>query len=353
MLYHFEFVKNAGIYDINNDVLDFFQKSISQSKYSPLMLNEKLRQVVADSSILETKFKNVFKELGRDPIDKNVVYNFLSNNNNVVELLTNISYPLLKLNSPEYDNLFIKIKELYIFMWNSTLTTQTCANNYGTLSQHYVDHDKLNKKSRRICPFCGLVKLDDPAEKRNEYDHYLDKNTFPYLSLNFYNLVPMCGKCNKRPNKGTKNLIFNTNGTRRIAYNPYSTVKPFEITLSCNNIFLPDEKWILTTNSDKPDIGFKTWKTVFKIDSRYRNYIKSEFEFWLDQFTSYCKRYGTLPDTVTDFKTKVQEYLRDILVFFNDELGHFLHLKFWNYLIDIADSDLELIITLMKEKSEF
>jgi len=353
MLYNFEFVKNAGVYDVNIDVLDFFQKSISKSKYSAKIMSENLRKVVEDSSTLEIKFKDVFKELNRNTIDKNVVYDFLKNNNNVLELLTNVAYPLLELKSPEYDDLFIKIKELYLFIWNSTLTTQTCASNYSSLNQHYFDHDTLNKNTRRVCPFCGLVKLDDPAEKRNEYDHYLDKSTYPYLSLNFNNLVPMCGKCNKRPNKGTQNIIFDSKGTRRIAYYPYNDVKPFEISLNCKNIFMPNEKWILTTSSEKPDIGFKTWKTVFKIDSRYANYIKSEFEFWLNQFTSYCEGSGALPETVSDFKNKVQSYLNDILIIFKNELGYFLHLKFWNYLVGIPDSDLELIINLMKERRDF
>ncbi|WP_284653505.1 hypothetical protein [Flavobacterium terrisoli] len=351
MLYHFEYVNNAGIYSVNNDVIDFFQKSITRTRFSTSAMSDNLKKVVADSIMLESKFKDVFVELNRAGIDKTVVFNFLSNNNNVVELLTNVNYPLLTLEKPLYDNLIKKIRNLYLFIWSSTFNTLTCSNTYGTLDHHYQEHDTLNKKSRRICPFCGLSKLDDPIEKRNEYDHYLDKGTYPYLALNFNNLVPMCGKCNKRPNKGTQNLIFDTKGNRRIAYYPYSSVKSFEIKLNCKNLFMPTEKWILTSSSSNPDIGFKTWKTVFKIDSRYANYIKSEYSFWIDSFTTYY--HGNLPTTIIEFKQKIESYVEDVLKIFQNDLGYMLHVKFWNYLVDVQDSDLELVITLMDEKSKF
>lgn len=351
MLYHFEFVNDAEIYSVNDDVLDFFQKSISRSRFSRSVMSDKLKKVVMDSVILETKFKEVFIELNRDGIDKCTVFEFLSNNNNVIELLTNLNYPLLTLEKPLYDRLLKKIRNLYLFIWTSTFNTITCANTYGSLEQHYQAHDILNKKNRRICPFCGLSKLDDPVEKRNEYDHYFDKGTYPYLALNFKNLVPMCGKCNKRPNKGTQNLILDKKGNRRVAYYPFSQVQRFNINLNCKNLFMPNERWILTTSSNESDIGFTTWKTVFKIDSRYANYIKSEYSFWIDSFTTYYQ--GNLPTTIIEFKQKIKSYLEDVLKIFQNELGYMLHVNFWNYLVDVQDSDLELVIILMDEKSKF
>ncbi len=351
MLYHFEFVRAAGIYNVNHDVMDFFQKSITLTRFSTSIMADNLKNVVADSITLEKKFKEVFVELNRNNIDKSLVFNFLSNNNNVIELLTNVNYPLLSLERPLYDNLLKKIKNLYLFIWASTFNTVTCLNNYGSLENHYQAHDILNKKSRRICPFCGLSKLDDPIEKRNEYDHYLDKATYPYLALNFNNLVPMCGKCNKRPNKGTKNLIFDSKGKRRVAYYPYSPVQAFNMEVNCKNLFMPNEKWLLSSHSSTPDFGFNTWKTVFKIDSRYANYIKSEYSFWIDSFTMYYQ--GNLPKTIIEFKQKIESYLEDVLKILQNDLGYMLHVEFWRYLIKVPDSDLELVITLMAEKSEF
>lgn len=351
MLYNFEFVNDAGIYNVNNDVLDFFQKSIVRTRFSTSVMSDNLKQVVADSLMLESKFKEVFVELNRSGINKAEVFNYLANNNNVIELLTNPNYPLLSLEKPLHNKLINKIRNLYLFIWTSTFNTVACSKTYGSLNQHYSAHDTLNKKSRRICPFCGLFKLDDPLEKRNEYDHYLDKSTYPYLALNFNNLVPMCGKCNKRPNKGTQNLIFDSKGNRRVAYYPYAAVKPFDMKLKCENLFMPDERWVLKSSSGSPDNGFKTWKTVFKIDTRYANYIKGEYSFWIDSFTTYY--HGNLPTTVLEFKQKILSYIEDVLKIFQNDLGYILHVKFWKYLVDIQDTDLELVITLMDEKSKF
>ena len=351
MLYSFEFVRDCGIYNLNRDVLDFFQASITATRYSAELMSIQLQNVVNDSTNLDSKFKAVFVELNKRDIDKSSVYNFLTNNNNIIQLLSNPEYKLLSLSSPAYDKIYFKIKDLFLFLWTSTISTQTCSNNYGSLSQHYMDHDTANSSRRRICPFCGLFKLDDPNEKRNEYDHYLDKGTYPYLSLNFHNLVPMCGKCNKRPNKGTQNIIFDTKGNRRIAYYPYAAVSPFEIGVRCKNLFMPNEKWQLSCSAPSPDIGFKTWKTVFKIDFRYGNYIKSEYSFWLEGFTDYCK--DNLPMTVTDFRDRIKSYINEVLRFVKNDLGYNLHLKFWDYICTVPDSDQQLIINWMDEKSKF
>lgn len=51
-----------------------------------------------------------------------------------------------------------------------------------------------------VCPYCGtsyLEFIDTPKPKlRFNIDHFIPKAMAPYLSLSFYNLIPVCNNCN-------------------------------------------------------------------------------------------------------------------------------------------------------------
>lgn len=51
--------------------------------------------------------------------------------------------------------------------------------------------DNLNPKHDSKCLFCGIGEYE-------EIDHYLPKEHFPQYSILFKNLLPICGKCNKK-----------------------------------------------------------------------------------------------------------------------------------------------------------
>lgn len=73
-------------------------------------------------------------------------------------------------------------------------------------------------KGTRTCTYCGreyiyTVENLTPEDSikhvaRPDFDHFLPKELYPLLSLNFYNLIPCCPICN-RTVKGTK--VFNLN----------------------------------------------------------------------------------------------------------------------------------------------
>lgn len=73
-------------------------------------------------------------------------------------------------------------------------------------------------KGTRTCAYCGreyIYTVEDltPDDRtkhiaRPDFDHFLPKELYPLLSLNFFNLIPCCPICN-RTVKGTK--VFNLN----------------------------------------------------------------------------------------------------------------------------------------------
>lgn len=72
----------------------------------------------------------------------------------------------------------------------------------------------LNLKS---CPYCNMqytiyaekgTNRDDRLAKM-QFDHFIDKDTYPWLSMSLYNLVPSCGCCNQGKSKTPLPIKFN------------------------------------------------------------------------------------------------------------------------------------------------
>lgn len=66
--------------------------------------------------------------------------------------------------------------------------------------------DIIIEKDLKICPYCGSTRIhirtkEDGTLIKPTLDHYLPKRKFPWLAMNYHNLVPTCGTCNDSPNK--------------------------------------------------------------------------------------------------------------------------------------------------------
>lgn len=60
-----------------------------------------------------------------------------------------------------------------------------------------------------VCPYCNRSWIRNVVTKRNKHvrgqlDHFYDKDTYPYLALCKYNLIPSCPTCNGVSGKWTK-----------------------------------------------------------------------------------------------------------------------------------------------------
>lgn len=57
-----------------------------------------------------------------------------------------------------------------------------------------------------VCPYCNrmFIATIERSDTKNgwngtrpQFDHYFNKNRYPYLAVNFYNLIPSCSSCNQ------------------------------------------------------------------------------------------------------------------------------------------------------------
>lgn len=166
---------------------------------------------------------------------------------------------------------------------------------FGFLNKKLIaEYDKefMNANNKEICPFCGINPLKGNNHSyREAYDHYIPKALYPFNSVNFKNLAPMCHECNSTY-KLTKFPIYN-NDSRKIdpllrendrvrAFYPYAEDHPdiiFEIILDSNDILnLKPEEVKLSVLAEGFDEQIESWMRVFGIEERFKALICSKGE---------------------------------------------------------------------------
>lgn len=179
----------------------------------------------------------------------------------------------------KYDGLSSKIREiikkLYDNLWgdNKILGYKKVEDKCGTVKQHFDLFRKTNVYS--VCPFCGMESLQcEHDDGRDDYDHFLPKAQYPFISVNFLNLFPMCHRCNSK-SKGINDTPFLPNTiTQRPLYYPYDTTIPdhnITLTINSSDTDLSDPAtWTLEidctpiANRAKKD----SWIQIFNIETR-------------------------------------------------------------------------------------
>ena len=184
------------------------------------------------------------------------------------------------------------VKDLFSFMYPSTL------NRGNALTNHYqeVYNDVYTNRKLKVCPFCGIEQLFPPHIRRQDYDHILKQENYPFTTVNMKNLVPMGRDCNEIF-KNRQDAIYNPKtGTRRVFGYPFE--RSYNIQLNLTTSLLPGTgshktgKWIINFNPF--DDFVETWEEVFDIRVRYRDMILSRyFDDWMVQFEESIKNSKT------------------------------------------------------------
>jgi len=194
--------------------------------------------------------------------------------------------------------------------------------NKKLIPSHYEDFMKENIEE--VCPFCGINHIKGNNHSyREAYDHYIPKGQYPFSTLNFANLAPMCNECNSSY-KLTRLPIYK-NDTKRIdpiqqeqgrclAFYPYAKDHPdleFNIQLNTRKIAEMTTNDILLTIEA---VGFEeqiaSWKRVFGMDERYKALLCSpnEGKVWLHMVLDLFENVQVLAGIVS-----IEEFYKIIL----------------------------------------
>ena len=280
-----------------NDVLaHFIIRSRSESKYfKKRLFPESFLKIHDDKrNNVREKFKTVFDEINKLGIKqrRKLICIYL-NNQKVERLCLDKNFPRKNLSNFPND-LQTAIKKLGEYLYSSVLQ-QSCftdlPNVNDTLRTHWTNYKNANG---RICCFCGINKyteqlanVETSKQLRPAFDHYLPKEKYPFASVNFNNLIPICDFCNGRRFKGSIDPCEYKKQTSTHAFYPFGSLAygslSYKVELNLNQIQGREEiSDILDVKLSKPkDEQQCTWNHVFKVISRVKGHINECYGSWL------------------------------------------------------------------------
>jgi len=230
----------------------------------------------------------------------------------------------------------------------------------STIMNHFGEFRKHSNHKTRICPFCGLNGFKPSfSPTRNAYDHYLPKAQYPFISVNFENLVPMCHDCNS-DEKGADDTPFE-GANRRVVYYPYDD------TLACDHLeavvipnevydinelstLLSDIDWNYDLKSNgNDDIRLTAWNDIFRLKGRYKEILIEYEQLW---FSILIQDYSDFKASGKSFAEFRSELLIDLKVEFVRTERSTVHHSYINFLLntDSIEEDLDLLTTNNSDK---
>jgi hypothetical protein len=210
--------------------------------------------------------------------------------------------------------------------------------------QYKLIYEKLPEK---VCPFCGCEYFDAPGQPREDLDHYLPENKYPFAAANLRNLVPMGHKCNSHY-KLAQDILFTEDMNRRKAFDPYNN-RNIQVNLDRSEPFegaggeLPLWEIDFVPNSEEVE----TWDDIFNIRERYKYSILDEsFKRWLNDFRAWCRSVKIGPVSSEELRDLVQRYCQYLS---DSGYGGYAFLKFavFKMLFNCCEQDNQRVISLL------
>jgi hypothetical protein len=248
---------------------------------------------------------NVFKTLTAD--EKAKIKRSWKINNDIEKLCTKKLKPRYLTDLPEV----VKndIKPLFSWCYTYLLNQKEAS---GDKLDYYKNLISLNEFE--VCPCCGMIDFElEDSKYREAYDHYLPKANYPFSSVNFRNLVPICYKCNS-DRKATKDPIENI----RVAFYPFKNHKNHKILI---NFEIDKTKDLNKLKKEDIEIKFigkreeiETWDWLFGISERYTSIVKSYSKSMLQRVKTRYRHEKKLSNNITYDKTidfMIEEYSKE------------------------------------------
>ncbi len=293
----------------NKDLKDIYEE-LGNIDYDPT--STKKNQKGKSAYFFNSSIENVYNEFAKinDDNFKLELIDFYSINNDIESLCSNklktpITYSELKARYPDLEG---ALNNFYSKLYGNespfNLDIFGKLNDVLILS-HYNSFMIVNDNG--ICPFCGIYPIDgNYVSTREAYDHYLPKAIYPFNSINFKNLSPMCYKCNSG-NKSTNDPIDHIKG-RKLAFYPYANNHPeieFQFELLSKNVkSISPSEYTLSISAPAKNEEIETWKRIFKTDRKYK----------ADGSIEYYSRY----DELICNKHKAKEWYEDIFDYYEN-----------------------------------
>ncbi|MBS1561148.1 MAG: hypothetical protein JSS89_06050 [Bacteroidetes bacterium] len=289
----------------------------AEGAYSVTLLCQELQDIADTIHHIDTTKRSIFDDIrdidaliqALDTTKRSELVTMFTDSTAVDDLCQDVG----DRNPYSYDDLVVwnegvaaKLKDFFYALFDKHIKNGPIKRQLGDLKSHVDVFCKTNNEG--ICPFCGLEETrDEYYTTRDPYDHYLPRHKYPFNSVNFRNLAPMCHTCNSSY-KTTKDPISRNPGTRQKTFAPLdapASLPAMRVEFDISNIqhLSPNDITLLIESATHPD-ECETWQWLFGIQERYKGKL--------------CKRRGAymwlntvLKDSANYNKTP-QELLSDI-----------------------------------------
>lgn len=235
--------------------------------------------------ILKKRLIAIYDELKTWNQDRRSALCQLIHHSNDIELICKGEY-LPPIIDKDESGIFGLLRDMFLDLYNQVLDGNGFKDKYKTtLRKHFDDFSRLNMDIT-LCPICGIGELKKHEDNsRDQYDHYLPKALYPLSAINFDNLVPCCKECNSFDAKGEDDTIAISVGRFFFPYDKDHKGICLSIKVIADNPDIKNIEWeILFSNPDGKDDEICTWRSLYKIDSRYQGFIKTRVEKWYKHF---------------------------------------------------------------------
>lgn len=355
MLYTYREVQHS-VYNLHANICYFFEHlfALEPNPY------DEARLVNADFLLLinsSDKFKNYFKSIAEKYItlseaEKEVIKRAYQNHSNIENLCNNTAISAIKYTDIVNEDFRKLLKEFLTWLWDDySSLPQALRDEYGSIQDHFNEFKK--QQIGKVCPFCGITALKPVTDRnrRNAYDHYVPKATYPFVSINFKNLFPLCTDCNSDEKKSYDTPY--RNGIRQRVLFPYDTTYSFDnITIYINpeeafdnvtlSTLLSDIDWNIEFNLFEGSIDiFETWNDIFKIKKRYKETIAEFEDIWFTDFV--VKKYNdNVVSGLKSFNNYKDELINDSKSLMIKDPLAILKYIYFNFIFSIPDIEEKL-----------
>jgi hypothetical protein len=231
-------------------------------------------------TILGKAFKNIYS-ITKDweQIKRTEYCNAIRRSNEIKDICEGTIVPWKTNDIPEELRELTKI--LFIKLYEDVLKGKFFQPIYGTRKAHFQKFKQYANNGHEFCPACGIMPLHAFLDDiRDQYDHYLPKDLYPFSSVNFRNLVPICKDCNSLEVKSSKDILSYTGKV----FDPFNEAhKPIhiDVEITKNNTDISKIEWGVNYSSEEgKNEEVEAWKTIYNIESRHKTHIKGNIDTW-------------------------------------------------------------------------
>lgn len=268
--------------------------------------------VIHHKRILGKAFKDIYNiTKGWEPDRRHEFYDAIKRSNDIKEICCGNVIPWKEVDIPE--ELRELTKTLFIKLYEDVLKGKFFQPIYGTRKEHYHTFKRHANNDFELCPACGISPMHTYADDiTDQYDHYLPKDIYPFSSINFKNLVPVCSDCNSLQVKSNNDILSHT-GKVFFPFNEEHRGIEIELKIKKNDFDnLSNIEWeVIYSNEEGNEDEIDAWKHIYKIESRHLSYVTGSIESWYRHYWNDFNHKDSIEE-IPDEKKRTRNYLRKL-----------------------------------------